>query len=448
MDYAISMYKPGERVYPQDCDFNSSSELGLLCPICKQEVYLRKGDIKKPYFAHFHATNSRQVKQCILRVSSDKNAIEISKFIEDRGQRLKIFKQQFLSMFFWGTKKIVDDVNFKYWINSIKDDNNQAINKIIEDCIDYLIVHQQMMKDKYIIHPTKIKNQKIMLQQQIALEAMDYLCGNAKFNFNLQYLLYYSIYQLYRHKQDITKKEINEICHFVTRIVMLNSWLKAFDNVTNNQENKPKIIRINKSKILVTSAHLPIPFLCYGGKKLDRVIRYTLEVTNTKPFELTVFYHSSRNRKNEIINNKAEVVKMSAGIGYLKATFKVIPLEKQLIFSSLVDDKEINFNFHDKVVKNLALPYWIQNAAQYVSLNELAPVWLVISKLWLKANYENDTDNSTIDETIQPQTFTELQWWEALIESANLLPNCVTLQNALKKIPEEYQQLLADISIR
>lgn len=45
MDYPISIYKAGERVYAKDCDFVFYSEQDLICPICKQEVYLRKGNI-------------------------------------------------------------------------------------------------------------------------------------------------------------------------------------------------------------------------------------------------------------------------------------------------------------------------------------------------------------------------------------------------------------------
>ncbi|AFZ26893.1 hypothetical protein Cylst_4837 [Cylindrospermum stagnale PCC 7417] len=458
MDYAISMYQGGERVYAKDCDFNSYSEIGLLCPVCKQEVYLRKGDIRKSYFAHLHATNSRQVKQCSLRVSSDETATETINFIEDRGQRLKIFQQQFLSMFSIGKSKIVDDVNFNNWINSIKVENNQVIkiNNIIEDCIIFLIKHRQLMENKYIIHPNIIKNKQIILQQQIALQAMSYLSENAKFNFNLRYLLFYSIYQSYKHEkyklfqQQFTTKDIDKICQYTVKVIMLNPWISAFKTIKFNNlsnETKPNIIRINKSKISTTSIQLPIPFLCYGGKKLDQPIRYTLEVTSRRAFELTVFYHSSRNRQDEVINKKTEVMKICAGIGYLKPSFEVIPLEDKLVFSSLVDEENVNFNFHYEVIKSLALPHWIENAAQYVNLNEIAPVWLVISKLWLKATDGNATDNSTIDDIIKPQSFTELQWRKALIESANLLPNCVALQNPLKAIPENYQYLLTPIDV-
>ncbi|MEH1906301.1 MAG: competence protein CoiA family protein [Nostoc sp.] len=161
MEYAISIYKGSKRVYAKDCDFVSYSKQGLICPICKQEVYLRKGNIREPYFAHFHATSSRQVEECELRVSADGNGTETSSLIENRGQRLDIFQQHFISMIYVGQEKIVDNVKFNNWIDSIKRDNNQAINNIIKDCnqyFQYFLTHQRLMEDKYILPSTKIMN--------------------------------------------------------------------------------------------------------------------------------------------------------------------------------------------------------------------------------------------------------------------------------------------------
>ncbi|WP_016949721.1 competence protein CoiA family protein [Anabaena sp. PCC 7108] len=150
MDNAISIYLGGEEVYAKNCNFNSYLELGLICPVCEQEVYLRRGDIKEPYFAHFHASNYRQVKQCSRRVSSDETATETNEFIEDRGQRLKIFQDHFLSKFSIENSKIVDDVNFKKWINSKKGGNNKAINNILLESVEYFIIYRQQMTDKYL----------------------------------------------------------------------------------------------------------------------------------------------------------------------------------------------------------------------------------------------------------------------------------------------------------
>ncbi|MDM9583040.1 hypothetical protein [Nostoc sp. GT001] len=267
MEYAISIYKPSERVYPEQCDFNSYSDLGLICPICKQEVYLRKGDIREPYFAHFHATSSRQVKECELRVSADGNSTEISSLIENRGQRLEIFQQHFLSLIYFENSKIIEDAKFNNWINSRKDESNQIINDIIRKCIDYFLENRQLMEAKYIIHTTKIKNEQILLQQKISLEVMSYLCDNAKFNYNLRYLLFYSMYQIYQYeehkliRQNLKTQDIEKICQGTVRIIMRNSWILAFKNTKINGVNnktQQNIIKINKNRISSTSSPLQI----------------------------------------------------------------------------------------------------------------------------------------------------------------------------------------------
>lgn len=451
MEYAISMYQGGKRVYAKNCNFNSYLELGLVCPVCKQEVYLRKGDVIKPYFAHLHATNSRQVKQCSLRVSSDEYDTVINDLIEDRGQRLKIFQQHFLNLVYSGNSQIANDVNFNNWINSRKDENGQAINNFIIKCIEYFIKHQEKMEKKYVVESSQMKDTNTLIQQQIALEVMSYLCENAQFNYNLRYILFYSMYQLYRYdsykliRQDVKKQYIDNICQYTVRIIMINPWISVLKKARYSNVNKiqSQIVRINKHEILRTSVQSSKPrFLVYGGKQLDKPIRYTLEVTSTKPFELTIFYHSSRNKQDETINKKTEVMKIKTGIGYLKPEFEIIPLEDSLVFSSMVDDRPVAFNFHYEVVKNLALPYWIDNAEQYVSLNELSPVWLVIAKLWLKATYNDNADEQEITEILDVKPFNEAQWWESLIEASNILPSCIQFKNAIKTIPNDYKHLL------
>ncbi|MBN3874547.1 hypothetical protein [Nostoc sp. JL33] len=237
MEFTISMYKGGERVYAKDCDFNSYSELALLCPDCKQEVYLRKGKIIKPYFAHFRDTNLKQATQCKLRVSSDEHAIKASEFIGYRGQKLEIFQQRFISMIYLKEERIVEDIKFSNWIDSIKRNNNQAIHNITKDCIDHFINYQKEIVEIYCV---PLKDDQPFLQQQIALKAIDYLCVQSSFRL-LEYLLYYSVYKLYEHEQDklfqqeITTIDIANICQYTAKVIMLNPWIEAINNAKNTQ---------------------------------------------------------------------------------------------------------------------------------------------------------------------------------------------------------------------
>jgi hypothetical protein len=63
---------------------------------------LRKGNYRKPYFAHFKGTDPSQVEKCNLRASAYGNSTKgtESKFIEDKGQRLGIFEKDFLNIIY------------------------------------------------------------------------------------------------------------------------------------------------------------------------------------------------------------------------------------------------------------------------------------------------------------------------------------------------------------
>lgn len=260
------MSEGGKEVYPDDADVYSYLERGLLCPKCKEPVYLRQGDIRKPYFAHFHATSSRQVEECELRVSTDGNSTETSILIKDNGQRLEIFQQHFLSMITVGEEKIVDDVKFNNWINSIQINNNPVANNLIKDCTQYFLNHRRTIADKYTLPVSKIKDNQTTLQQQIALEAMDYLCVKSSLQL-LEYVLYYSMYQLYKPKQDklfkqqVTSNDIDTICHHTTRIILLNCWVEAIDSANSNvplltvnfsQEIETEIVKIKSQSPIQT----------------------------------------------------------------------------------------------------------------------------------------------------------------------------------------------------
>jgi hypothetical protein len=245
MNIAKAIALGGQRVYPEQCDFYSYKELLLCCCFCGQEVSLKKGRIRKYHFAHFAGTDPKQVEECELRASSYGKNTQINSVVENRGQRLEIFQQHFLSLIYVGQEKIVDDVKFNNWIYSIKRDNNQAINNIANDCIEYFLTHQKKME----VYCVYLKDDQPLLQQQIALEAIDYLCVKSSYRL-LKYIIYYCIYQL--DKQNLTKNNIDSICHRAIKIIILNPWIKALDNskttksltINLSQLFEPEIIKI------------------------------------------------------------------------------------------------------------------------------------------------------------------------------------------------------------
>ncbi|MBE8967077.1 hypothetical protein IQ277_12720 [Nostocales cyanobacterium LEGE 12452] len=244
MDIAKAMALGGQIVHANKCNFSSYDDLKLRCSVCGEPVRLKKGGTRKPHFAHFPGTDPKQVEECELRASIYSKNTQINSFIKNRGQRLKIFQQHFLSMIYVGQEKIVDDVKFNNWIYSIKRDNNQAINNIANDCTEYFLTHQKKME----VYCVYLKDDQPLLQQQIALEAIDYLCVKSSYKL-LKYIIYYCIYQLY--KQNFTKNNVDSICHRAIKIIMLNPWIKALDNkniksltINLSQLFEPEIVKI------------------------------------------------------------------------------------------------------------------------------------------------------------------------------------------------------------
>ncbi|WP_180277324.1 competence protein CoiA family protein [Nostoc sp. 'Peltigera malacea cyanobiont' DB3992] len=452
MEYAISIYKGSKRVYAKDCDFVSYSVEGLICPICKQEVYLRKGDIREPYFAHFHATSSRQVEECELRVSADGNSTETSSFIENRGQRLEIFQQHFLSLIYFENSKIIEDVKFNNWINSRKDESNQIINDIIRKCIDYFLENRQLMEAKYIVHTTKNKNKQILLQQKISLEVMSYLCDNAKFNYNLRYLLFYSMYQIYQYekhkliRQNIKTQDIEKICQYTVRIIMRNSWILAFKNTKINGVNnktQQNIIKINKNRISSTSSPLQsVSSTIMGGKKQSTPIIYTMTVAKGI---VTILYHYSEKIKNtlteqtETIYKERIIATMTAAPGTLKISFEQITLDK-LAFA--------DYSFHHELLEQYTIPFWIMNAENYVLSNKLPPVWLVTSKLIQLTCMDENTGTLDLNSLQNTLPFTEIQWYQTLIGCHNQCPSVPQFTNAVNNIPDKFKYLVNPVDIK
>ncbi|MEH2374407.1 competence protein CoiA family protein [Nostoc sp.] len=247
MNVAKAMALGGQRVYPEQCDFYSYKKLLLRCCFCGQEVCLKKGSIRKSHFAHFAGTDPKQIEECELRVSTDGNSTETSGLIENRGQRLEIFQQHFLSLIYVGQEKIVNDVKFNNWIDSIKQSDHLAINNITNDCIEYFLKYHNKIKQRYVIPLTNVKDKQILFQQQIAFEGIDYLCVKSSSKL-LEYIIHYCIYQLYKEK--FTKNNIDLICHTAIKIIMLNPWIKALDNTKVINSSTTNISQLFESKIV------------------------------------------------------------------------------------------------------------------------------------------------------------------------------------------------------
>lgn len=106
MQYAKSMYLAGELVQAEDCDFESSKQLGLTCPFCSQAVFLRAGHIRvtqgkeilvSAAFAHYHT--GVDDFDCEKRsLSLEGREFLRLKAIEARNQRLELYNRHLWEM--------------------------------------------------------------------------------------------------------------------------------------------------------------------------------------------------------------------------------------------------------------------------------------------------------------------------------------------------------------
>lgn len=121
MKYAASIRYGGQLIDVLDCDHNSYKHLGLLCPECKNPVFLREGHMRtapkskevikvEAAFAHFRAQDPAQVLACENRVAGyDRRELE-RKALVARNQRLKLLQRWFWEIF-W--QRLELDQNFQ-----------------------------------------------------------------------------------------------------------------------------------------------------------------------------------------------------------------------------------------------------------------------------------------------------------------------------------------------
>ncbi|UUO14543.1 competence protein CoiA family protein [Dolichospermum heterosporum] len=433
MDIARAMYLGGTTIRASEGNYSSYDKKGLLCCFCGEPVYLKKGDIRKPHFAHFPGTDPKQVEECELRASSYGNSSQLNSFIKDRGQRLKIFQQHFLNLISFEGDKPTTNLDFNNWINSIKRDHSTVIDIIVNDCTDYFIRNCHQIAAKYIKQITNNDNKPILIQQEIALEAISYLCVKSSCKL-IKYLLHYGIYKLFKHeisnlfKDEVKTQNVDNICHLVIKIIVLNIWTEALNEVESNNIKIQSQTKLSSQLYELSNAsQFCVSYTVMGGKKGNVPIVYTLEAINGK---LLIYFHSTVAVKNEVtgktdnVHNKLEVGEIKAVPGSLYIDLKQDLLPNKLIF----DD----YNFHCELLVNYALPDWISRSADLVESNKIAPVWLIVSKLIILTCYDEITNELSINETNTVKTFNVVQWWEILLDSAKECPTVLQFQNAAK----------------
>jgi hypothetical protein len=104
MKYAIAMYRAGFMIDAEKCDHESARKFGLICPFCKEAVFLRSGTtflrnekeilIPKSFVHYADKGSSTDSEECELR-SKRKDGIQyLEKLrIESKGQRLELYNK-------------------------------------------------------------------------------------------------------------------------------------------------------------------------------------------------------------------------------------------------------------------------------------------------------------------------------------------------------------------
>jgi hypothetical protein len=225
MFYAKAMYQGGAIIVSADekLDYSSYTELGLRCLECGEEVHLRRGDSRRPHFAHFMVIDSRE-KECSLRVISCSGSW--SGFtLEGRGQRRNLFQEHFISLI----QK--QHSNFDRNIQIIQETiPNDILDKISKESLDFFYENKPNFIIKFRNHAVNYYNNDLGIHFLTVSEAIDYL--SLKSSQDLFYkLLYYSIYQCcYTSKTHIFNNLVdkNLISHFIELLINFiktTNWL-------------------------------------------------------------------------------------------------------------------------------------------------------------------------------------------------------------------------------
>jgi hypothetical protein len=120
MKYAAAMRFGGELVDAAECDYEDYKYLGLLCPECKDPVFLRAAGVRfqnnkevkvGAHFCHFQSKDPAIALQCESRVAKYDKADFEKRARQAKGQRLRLLQRWFWTIFLgsWGREKFGGD---------------------------------------------------------------------------------------------------------------------------------------------------------------------------------------------------------------------------------------------------------------------------------------------------------------------------------------------------
>jgi hypothetical protein len=232
MFYAKAMYQGGIIICADEAGYDSYKKWGLRCLVCGEEVYLKRGDEKKPHFAHFKATQESQL-ECPLRVHGYNYAW--SKVTpEGRGQRRKIFQRYLLDFF------AKYDPDFQQKIHMIK--TTISPNVLIpykENCYRFWKESKFYAMEEIRFLPEHIYNPKVLLHKLVASEVVDYLCVVSNPHL-CEELIYYSIYERCKKLSFdfyafVMQAQYDKTCDTIKNLILRIDWIDSFESYSKTQ---------------------------------------------------------------------------------------------------------------------------------------------------------------------------------------------------------------------
>ncbi len=150
MKLASSLYKGGELIDATEANYECSRELGMICPFCKEAVFLarehtRKNSNVRASWRHYKvSTQSTFCEERALSVQGKEMLKQLQP--EARGQRLKLFNRRFWDIYKYekdvppldaATRRIFDDKTVNLLVKHCRDRwDIPAITKIIPNRIE------------------------------------------------------------------------------------------------------------------------------------------------------------------------------------------------------------------------------------------------------------------------------------------------------------------------
>jgi hypothetical protein len=153
MKLASSLYKGGKLIDASEADYECSKELGIVCPFCKEAVFLAREHIRKNSNVRAswrHYKVSEQSAFCEERALSVQGKEMLKQLQpEARGQRLRLFNRRFWDIYSYEkdvppldkvTRHIFDDKTTNLLIKHCRDKwDIPAIMKIIPSRIESIV---------------------------------------------------------------------------------------------------------------------------------------------------------------------------------------------------------------------------------------------------------------------------------------------------------------------